>query len=173
MGNRSMTSHRINTISLLASCVVFGTGLILFFLFHVGHGGRRTEFLGITKAFLLDIHTVSALAFLVCSAIHIHRHWKYISTVTRRWRANLSKKTKRTTYEQVLLLVATVIVLWAGFYGWIAFPDATLENKEYHRWIDIHNRVGIVLLIGMGVHIKRRWKRIFIRRLGIPSAALE
>jgi hypothetical protein len=161
MGNRTITNHRINMISLLVAVVVFGSGLILFFLFHVGHGAHRTELFGVTKTFWLDIHLVSSLAFLVATIVHIHAHWRYIASVSRRWRVNLPKKIKSTTYEQALLLITAAVVLWAAFYAWIAFPNATLENRDYHRWIDIHNRVGILLLTGIGVHIKRRWKRVF------------
>jgi hypothetical protein len=161
MGNRSTANRRINMISLPVSVLVFGTGLILLFWFHVGDGARRMELFGLRKPLWLDIHLVSSIAFFVCSVVHIHLHWKYITTVVARWRANLPKKTKSTTGEQVLMLIAAAVVLWAGFYAWVGFPNATLENREYHRWIDIHNRVGILLLVGMGVHIKRRWRRVF------------
>jgi hypothetical protein len=159
--NKSTVNHRINMISLPVSVLVFGTGLILMFWFHVGEGAHRMELLGLKKALWLDIHLASSIAFFVCSVIHIHMHWKHITTVVARWNANLPKKTKSTTREQVLMFIAAAVVLWAGFYAWIGFPEGTLENREYHRWIDIHNRVGLVFLIGMGVHIKRRWRRIF------------
>jgi hypothetical protein len=161
MGSESTLNRRINTISLLVSVLVFGTGLILLFWFHVGHGAHRMELFGLKKALWLNIHLVSSIAFFICSVLHIHMHWKYITTVVARWRANLPKKTKTTTYEQVLMFIAAAVVLWAAFYAWVGYPNATLENREYHRWIDIHNRVGILLLIGMGVHIKRRWRRVF------------
>jgi hypothetical protein len=162
MDNRSTVNRRINMTSLLVSVLVFGTGLILLFCFHVGDGAHRMDLLGLRKMLWLGIHLASSIAFFVCSVVHIHMHWKYIMTVVTRWRANLPKKTKSTTYEQALMLIAAIVVLWAGFYAWIVFPDATLENRAYHRWIDIHNRVGIFLLIGMGVHIKRRWRRVFL-----------
>jgi hypothetical protein len=161
MDNKSTTNRTINMISLPVSVIVFGAGLILLFWFHVGNGAHRTELLGLKKALWLDIHVVSSFAFFVGSVIHIQMHWKYVMTVVTRWRANLSKKAKSTTREQALMLITAAIVLWTGFYAWIGFPNATLENRDYHRWIDIHNRVGVVLLIGMGVHVKRRWRRVF------------
>jgi hypothetical protein len=161
MNNRSTANRLINMMSLPVSVLVFGTGLILLFSFHVGDGMHRMELFGLKKALWLNIHVASSLAFFVGSVIHIQMHWKYVMTVVARWRVNLPRKTKSTTWEQVLMLIAATVVLGAGFYGWIGFPNATLENREYHRWIDIHNRVGILLLVGMGVHIKRRWRRIF------------
>lgn len=166
MGNGSTADRRLNMASLFVSVLVFGTGLILLFEFHVAGGAHRTEFFGLGRGFWLGLHEATAIAFVVCSVAHIQRHWKYLRTVATRWRANLPRKTKSTIREQALLFVAALVAVWAGFYAWVVFPGATLEHEEFHRWIDVHNRVGLLLLIGMGVHIKRRWRRIFISRGG-------
>ena len=166
MGKRSTTDRRLNVVNLFVSILVFGTGLILLFKFHVGGGADQRELLGLGKGFWLDIHEAAAIGFLICSVVHIQRHWKYIRTVAKRWRANLPKKTRRTTREQIVLLVADLVVIWAGFYAWIAFPSATLENGEFHRWIDLHHIVGMLFLIGIVVHVKRRWWSIFTSRAG-------
>jgi hypothetical protein len=161
MGRRSTTDHRLNALGLVISILVFGTGLILFFRFHVGEGAHRAELFGLEKEFWLTVHQVTALGFLSSFAVHIQRHWKYLKAIAKRWRVNLPGKTRSTTGEQILLFVAALVAMWAGFYAWMAFPHATLGNEEFHRWIDRHNMVAIVFLIGMGVHIKRRWRRIF------------
>jgi hypothetical protein len=147
--------------SLIVSVMVFGTGLVLLFEFHVGGGALRTDFFGLGKELWLDVHRVAALGFLAYFIVHVQRHWKYLKAVAKKWRVNLPKKTKSTTWEQVLLLLATFVVLWAGFYAWMAFPGATLANGEYHDWIDVHNKAGLLLLAGMVVHVKRRWRQIF------------
>jgi len=59
------------------------------------------------------------------------------------------------------MLIIGLVVILAGFYAWAAMPGETLEHETYHDWIDVHARVGLFFLIGMGVHIKRRWQRIF------------
>jgi len=59
------------------------------------------------------------------------------------------------------LLLATLVVMGSAFYAWVAMPKATLAVETFHDWIDVHLQVGILLLIGLGVHIKRRWRRIF------------
>jgi hypothetical protein len=153
-------------VNLLVSILVFGSGLILFFKFHVGDGAHRRELFGLEKGLWLGIHQVTAIGLLVCVLVHIQRHLKHIKTVARRWRASLPKKTRSTTREQALLLVAFLVVMWAGLYAWIAFPNATLENREFHCWIDAHNIIGLLFLIGMSVHIKRRWQRILTPRGG-------
>ena len=151
----------LNIINLFISIFVFGTGLILLTQFHMGHGAYQKEWLGLGKNFWLTIHQASAVGFLAGCVVHLQRHWKYIKTVVTRWRNNLPRKIKSRTFQQVLLLVTTLVVLCAGFYPWIVMPGATLEVVEFHKWIDVHARVGILVLIGMGVHITRRWRRIF------------
>ena len=166
MGKKASANRTLNKLNLLMSMLVFGTGLILLFEFHMGDGAHRKEWIGIGKEIWLAVHQGSAIGFLVGFAAHIQMHWKYIRTVARQWRVNLPQRTKATTREQILLLIVTLTVMWAAFYPWIAMPGATLEVKTFHYWIDVHSRVGLFFLIGMGVHIKRRWQRIFASRGG-------
>ena len=154
-------NRRLNILNLFISLFVFGTGLILFIQFHMGEGAHRKEWLGIEKTLWLTVHQISAIGFLVGFATHLQMHWKYIKIVAKRWRISLPKKIKSRTREQILLFIATLVVVWAGFYPWIVMPGATLEVEKYHEWIDVHNRVGIFLVIGMAVHIVRRRGRLF------------
>ena len=163
MGKKARINRTLNILNLLISVVVFGTGLILFSQFHVGDGAYRKECLGLGKGFWLVIHQVSAIGFLIGFVVHILMHWKYIKMVAKRWRVNLSNRIKSTTREQILLLTAMLVVMWAGFYPWITMPGATLEVETYHNWIDVHNIVGLIYLLGITVHIIRRWRRMFAR----------
>lgn len=156
-----LDNRTINMTNFFISIFIFGTGLIIFIQFHIGDGAYRKEWLGFEKKFWLLIHQATALAFLVGFALHILAHRKYIRKVVKRWRNNLPKKIKSRTLGQIPLLIVGIIVMWAGFYPWIAMPGATLEVEVYHSWIDIHNRVGIVFLTGLFIHIARRWRRIF------------
>jgi hypothetical protein len=159
MKNKQRLNRWLNILNLFIS--IFVTGLILFNQFHMGDGAHQKEWLGIEKSIWLLVHKVSAIGFLSGLILHLQMHWKYIKSVTKKWGRNLPKKIKSRTREQTLLLAATMIVLWAGFYAWIVMPNAILENKVYHNWIDVHNGVGIIYLIGLTVHIIRRWRRIF------------
>ena len=160
MGTKKNINRNLNVFNLTISVLVFGTGLILLTQFHMGHGAYQKEWLGLGKSFWLIIHQFSAVGFLAGCVVHLQRHWKYITTVIKRWRNNLPGKFKSRTFLQVLLLVTTSVVLWAGFYPWLVMPGATLESAVFHGWIDLHARVGILVLIGMAVHIIRRWRRI-------------
>ncbi len=64
--------------NLLASILVFGTGLVLLIEFHVGDGAHRPEFSGLSKGFWLDIHQAAVIGFLICFLAHIQRHWKHV-----------------------------------------------------------------------------------------------
>jgi hypothetical protein len=159
-GRKINANRALNIFNLGISILVFVTGLILLTQFHMGHGAHQKEWLGLGKAFWLTIHQISAIGFLCGGVVHLQRHWKYIKTVAKRWRLNLPGKIKSRTYYQILLLMATLVVLWAGFYPWITMPGATLEVAVFHQWIDVHARVGILFFVGMVVHIVRRWRRI-------------
>lgn len=160
---REKVNRRLNIINLFISILVFGTGLILFLQFHIGDGAHRKEWLDLEKDFWLVIHQISAFGFLVGFAFHTLLHDKYIKMIMTQWRKNLSLKIRIITYQQILLMIVSLVVICAGFYPWIAMPGVSLNNEEYHDWIDVHNRVGIVFLIGMIVHIQRRWRQIFIK----------
>lgn len=164
MGKKARINRTLNILNLFVSIIVFGTGLILFTQFHVGDGAYRKEWLGHVKTFWLHIHQAAAITFSIGFAAHIQTHWKYIRMVVKRWRVDLSKRIKSTTREQILLLIATLVVMWAGFYPWITMPGATLAVETYHNWIDVHNVVGLILLLGIAIHIIRRWQRIFYLR---------
>ncbi len=171
MGNKAKTNRTLNILNLFISIFVFGTGLILFTQFHVGDGAYQKDWLGFGKGLWMGIHKASAIGFLIGFAVHVQLHWKYIKMVVKRWRVNLSPKIKSTTREQILLLTASLVVIGAGFYAWITMPGATLDIETYHHWIDVHNIVGLMFLVGMVIHIVRRWQRIFYlrrntRRLG-------
>ena len=159
-GRKKNSNRTLNIINVCISILVFGTGLILLTQFHMGHGAHHKEWLGLGKAWWLFLHQFSAVGFLCGSLVHLKRHWPYLKTVFKRWRINLPPKIKSRTFRQALLLAITLVVLWAGFYPWLTMPGATLEVATFHQWIDIHARVGIFVLIGMGVHIIRRWRRI-------------
>lgn len=171
MAKKKNINRKLNVSNLFISIFVSGTGLILFTQFHIGDGAHQKEWLGLEKNFWLIIHQASAIGFFAGFVIHIQMHWKYIKTVAKQWRIKLPKKIKSKTFEQIMLLMATLIVLGAGFYPWIVMPGATLETEVFHKWIDVHNRVGIFFLIGMGVHVKRRWRRII--RFTKRNSALE
>jgi hypothetical protein len=171
MGKKARVNRRLNILNLFIAILVFGTGLVLFVKFHVGDGAHRREWLGLGKVFWLVIHQASAIGFLIGFAIHIQMHWKYIRMVVKRWHVNLPRRLKSTTRNQILLLIATLVVMGAGFYPWIVMPGATLEVETYHNWIDVHNIVGIIFLIGVAMHTTRRWRLFFTRRRNTSKRA--
>jgi len=158
---KAARQRALNRINLLSSILVFGTGLILFTQFHVVENPYPTEWHGLEKSIWLVIHQLSAIAFFIGLILHIQLHWKYLKTVIRRWSSNLPKKTRSKIRMQNLFLLVTVVVLTTGFYPWIAMPGATIQMERYDLWIDIHNQAGLLYLVGMSVHIIRRWRRIF------------
>jgi NAD-dependent dihydropyrimidine dehydrogenase PreA subunit len=161
MGRRLNFNRSLNILNLFITISVYGTGLVLFIKFHIGDGAYREEWLGLGKNLWLTIHQVSAIGFLTGLTSHLQMHWKYIKKLVKRWRISLPNRRKLRVLEQVLLFLTTLVVMWAGFYPWAVMPEATLEVEAYHDWIDIHNRVGIFLVVGIVVHVIRRWWQLF------------
>ena len=158
-------NSELNLINLICSILVLGTGLLLFLKYHIGDGAFRNEYLGLEKKVWMFIHQASAVIFIAGFVLHILAHWNYLARVVGKWRSGLRSSIKIRISEQVLLLGVLMIVAWAGFFPWLTMPGATLKVAAYHSWIDIHTRVGLFLLIGMSIHIVRRWPRIFKLRV--------
>lgn len=150
----------VNQINAIASAIVLGTGLILFFKFHAARGPFRSEWFWLRKCFWLTVHQTAAMAFLVGFGIHILNNRKYITTIVERWDSSLSVKLKKRSREQLVLFSAGIGVLFTGFYPWITMPGGPLRDWSHHVWIDMHMVLGIAFLIGSAVHIARRWRRL-------------
>ena len=164
LADKKQTDRFVNIVNLAVCAGVLGTGLILFFQFHVGHGAGRDMFLHTHKTVWVNIHRCAALLFLTGLALHISQHWKYIRNVAGRFK-KLGRRIRTTSLQQVLLFTAAVVVMAAGFTAWIALSGTEFSGTEYrHRWIDVHNISGLLLLAGLAVHIKRRWTKMFHRR---------
>ena len=161
MASSADLNRKINMSYLVFSVLVFGTGLIMFTEFHVGGGAFRGQWLGLGKGFWLGIHQMAAIGFLAGCAVHLQRHWKYLKTIGKQWGRNLPKTVKIKTLWQSLLLSMALVVICAGFFTWIAMPGASLFSRRFHNWIDVHNIVGLFFLGGTGLHVVRRWWRIF------------
>jgi len=166
-------NRRTNIFYLTVFLGVFGTGLVLFFEFHIGDGSMREMFLGVPKSVWLNIHRAMAIAFLTGFMIHIGLHWSYIINITKRWRVGLPKRIKTTSRHQLLLLIASIVVMGTSFYTWIilSLSESIYQKSElHHHLIDLHNIVGLFLLLGLVIHIKRRWHRLFCLKRNVPSS---
>ncbi len=168
--NKKEINRRINIFSFVAATGVFGTGLILFFEFHVGHGAWNETFMGVGKSVWLDIHRVAAIAFAAGSILHIKLHWERLLNVARRFVKGRSARLRMMHLQQILLLVITIIVIGTGFCAWVLLSGPAYEGTELrHRWIDVHNIGSLLLLAGLTAHIKRRWRRMFGLRGSVPT----
>ncbi|MFA6450805.1 MAG: DUF4405 domain-containing protein [bacterium] len=161
MSKRNVTNRRLNIINIVSTAAVFGTGLILLIEFHVGGGGCREQFMNMSKSFWLTIHKAAAVMFFAGAAIHIALHRKYIKTIAGRWGAGLGRKLKARSIRQTLLFAASAVVIGTGFYLWAAYPGAALNNEKFHHLLDVHNIIGLMMLISMSAHIIGRRQRIF------------
>lgn len=165
MAANKRTNRIVNIINVTSAASAFGTGLLMFFCFHVGHGHNAQELWGVGKPLWLNIHRAAAILFSCGLATHIALHWSYIKTVARRWRGNLAPKMKKRSKEQIQLIAATCIVVFAGFIAWAFLPGGAAGFTEArHHVIDVHNIIGLLTLAGLAIHIARRWDRMFETR---------
>jgi len=160
----------LNKLNVASAAAVFGTGLVLFFEFHVGDGAWRESFLNVPKTAWLDMHRGVALIFLAGAAAHIAMHGKYAKTIARRWGGGLSAKLKARSIRQVFLFEASAVVTGTGLYLWTFHPGAGLYGEGNHHILDVHNIIGLLMFVGVTAHIAGRWRRIF--SAGAKAAAV-
>ena len=129
------------------------------------------QFLGRGKLFWMNIHRFSAVVFTLAALTHLGLHWKCLTGACKRYFARSPRRAARTDHEQAVMLMALVAVIVASFTAWFSLPDdiPTLA-EERHHFIDLHNITGLLLLVGLPIHIKRRWARMFAsKRREVPQ----
>ncbi|MEN6607211.1 MAG: DUF4405 domain-containing protein [Bryobacteraceae bacterium] len=154
-----------DVLALTAGVVVFATGLILFTRFHVAEGSFRLYDWGLSRLAWINIHRLAAVLLLGAVMVHVERHWRPM--VVRMGRA-MKRLPGGASRAELVLYAGFAVVSLAALAAWFVVPGSpavagpiTLTHQApiRHRWIDIHNLSGLVLLPAVVVHIRRhlRW----------------
>jgi len=149
----------INSILLVCSIAIAFSGLTIMIRYHMDHSGvisTTDEFWGIDYFAWSGIHKSFTIALTLLMAYHFLLHWK--------WYKNVVLKKLMTKNKLVILLSAIFIsTCLTGFIPWL-LPSG--EDTEITRrgLLEIHDKMGIVLIILLVLHVSKRFNW-FMKRL--------
>ncbi len=148
----------LNRVLLGALIAIAGTGLFLFTQFHIGRGHDAVEFAGIPKAYWRDLHRIAAVFFFAVMVHHLHIHWRTIKRLlTHLWRLR----------GQAVLFLLFSMVSVTGLVAWTLLPHtAEALAPVRHFCIDVHNITGLMLVTGLILHLRRRWRFLLSSHTG-------
>jgi hypothetical protein len=156
----------IDWLLVAAGALAFGTGLALFFGFHVGHGFARDVLWGLGRAAWLDVHRLAAIATAAGMAAHIASHLRPLASWLRR---SLRSWPGRHAATELALCLTFPLMVLAGFVAWLALGGADVAGAQavgprphdvHHAVIDVHNISGLVALTATVLHLRPRWRRL-------------
>jgi hypothetical protein len=146
----------INPGLLLIGIIMALSGVTIQVKYHMGHHdvmNTTATALGIGYYNWSMIHKTAVLIFAVLASIHLSLHWKWFKIVMKR---------KLFSKNRQVLLLASIFFLVAltGFIPWL-IRLAGGEEVTRKAFIEIHDKIALVLIVFLVLHVWRRWKRIF------------
>ena len=131
------------------------SGVVMQIGYHIGVADRTTVFYkpiwGMIYPEWQLCHQVVATVFFILCAIHIYRHRKWYKGVIER---RIFKRNREVLIFSALFAVSAIL----GFLPWIINNGETQMLR--HTLIEIHDKVSVVLIIFIVLHVMKRWKRI-------------
>lgn len=146
--------------------IVWISGLVLFFDFHVHLGCFRSEALGLSRLTWQNLHRLSALAVVAGIAAHATFNARLVGR--RMLRVAGAHAARHDTHE-LFLYLTTATVLVTGLTTWFLLPGSPPLGGPVvlgpmagyrHPWIDVHNLTALVSLILSINHVRRRWRAL-------------
>jgi len=149
----------VNLLLLPVSFLAVFSGSLLQVKYHAGRLPKTTYVLFNNYFDWVTIHKASASLFFIflCTHIYLHKDWYY-----RMYKKNLLKRNAPIRLTIVLLVTAIT-----GFFPWIQSLFVYFKGLETHFgekfFIEIHDKLGILLIILLIFHITKRFRWIKFR----------
>ncbi len=148
----------------IGGLLVFATGVVLLLRFHVGpEGATRSAALGMSRLAWVDVHRVAAVLTVAALAAHVYLHWPIISRNMLR----ILRHAGRVRARDRILYLGFTVVAAAGFVAWLVLPgsppflvlgssswNVLPPPTERHAVIDVHNLVGMAVLVTVVMHVR-------------------
>ncbi len=143
---------KINLGLLFAGLIVVISGLLIQIKFHMGNHGMmdlNRVFWKLNKTEWSLFHKIAVIVFTFFVAYHIQLNRKWFKAV-------ITKKLMAKNKATVTLSIVFLLVALTGYLSWFiqAVHDAPLNNTL----IEIHDRIGLILIILFIIHIHNRLK---------------
>ena len=155
MINKKVLNYSLLTTG-VATCL---TGVLMQIGYHIGVDDRTTminhQMGGLIYPQWQLFHQVAASVFFVLCLIHIYRHRKWYKGVI------MHKRFKRNR-ELITFSILFALSAILGFWPWL-YNNGEAQTLR-HTLIEIHDKVSIVLIFFIVLHIVKRRKRIHAKR---------
>jgi hypothetical protein len=142
---------------IIVSLTTILTGFVIQLKYHMDRLSPISETWGLNYNNWSFLHKLSIVVFSFLMLLHVISHWKwYKITVIK----NLIAKNKQTIILSVIFILTAVTgyAAWfAGLTNSVASSDAMLFRKTF---IEIHDKIAIILTIYIILHVVKRIKRI-------------
>ncbi|MCX5811283.1 MAG: DUF4405 domain-containing protein [Proteobacteria bacterium] len=149
---------RITNIGLIiVSLTTILTGFVIQLRYHMDRLPPTAETWGLAYDSWSSLHKLSIVVFSLLTLFHVIAHWKWYKTVVIK---KLFAKNKQTIILSVIFIITAVtgyIAWFAGLANGGASSDTMLFRKAF---IEIHDKIAILLTIYIVGHIIKRMKRI-------------
>lgn len=156
MKNKATIYPTVLNVVLLASGILCaGSGLLLQLHYHVGGGSRLPPgdiFWGQSYSFWSLFHIINSILLLAAVLLHTKRHLKIYK--------NLLAKRRFGNHRELLLFTFTFAT--AAILGMAAWTMSAFSHFIRHSFIEVHDKVSLLLIVFLVLHIWRR-KRLILK----------
>lgn len=151
---KSTTFFYVNTIIFFPFILLALSGLLIQFNYHLGDMADTAVVLGLNRYEWLLLHKITAVISIIGLSVHLFLHMSWLKTVFFK---KLFKKSSRTIKITSWLLILAVATALTGIISWLLAPAMTHTR---HSAIEIHDKLGILLIILFVLHIINHLKWI-------------
>ncbi len=167
----------IDVTLLAAASLTSGSGLILFFGFHVGEGAFRASAASVERLTWLNYHRLPALIVASALILHVALLWR---PFVAQLRHGLRRKRGWRISSEIVFYVTfwTAVTTGTGVWALVSgsaplmgpVPLGPLPHIRHHA-IDVHNIAGFFALLLAANHVGHRWRRMAqgLRRAWLAS----
>ncbi|MCX5805430.1 MAG: DUF4405 domain-containing protein [Proteobacteria bacterium] len=147
----------INICLIIVSLTTILTGFVIQLKYHMDRLSPVVETWGLAYNSWSFLHKLSIVVLSLLMLFHVISHWKWYKTIITR---KLIARNRQTMILSVFFIITAVTGYTAWFAGLVnegASSGAALFRKAF---IEIHDKIAIILTIYIILHVVKRMKRI-------------
>lgn len=154
--NKNVKSFIVNTGLLISGVFAIFTGMLIQTQYHMGNHGNINfdkSVLEISYSDWSAIHKLTIIVLSIFIAFHFALHWKW-------YKAVIGKGLINKNIQVITLTILFTLVAITGFVPW--FIDLQHGHQMIRKaFIEIHDKLAIVLSIYLILHVIKRMKWFF------------
>jgi hypothetical protein len=141
--------------------ILFSTGLVLLFGFHMGAGALSVQAFAVNKLIWLNVHRVSAALVIAGVTAHVALYWRALV-----FRLTMTATGRRRVGLEPIFYAACCVSALTGLVAWLILDGSTpmfgpaliggLSHVRHH-WIDAHHIVSLLALALLADHVGHRF----------------